>query len=91
MSFLWRKNKSNSLTNYGNPSPTDQDTNIDTGFAQNLKQSVVHDFIEETSLFSSLVRETLIKAFPAPDLRCKAAFTPANPCASAGGSEEAMI
>ena len=57
MSFLWRKNKSNSLTNYGNPSPTDQDTNIDTGFAQDLKQSVVHDFIEETSLFSSLVRK----------------------------------
>jgi len=38
-----------------------------------------------------LFRETLIKAFPAPDLRCEATKTPANPCASAGGSEEAMI
>jgi len=36
-------------------------------------------------------RETLMKAFPAPDLRCEATLTPANPCASAGGSEEAMI
>ncbi len=36
-------------------------------------------------------RETLIKAFPAPDLRCKAAYSPANPCASAEGSRDAMI
>ncbi len=36
-------------------------------------------------------RETLIKAFPAPDLRCEAAFSFANPCASAGGSKEVLI
>ncbi len=38
-----------------------------------------------------LVRETLIKAFPAPDLRCEATVSLANPCASAGGSEETLI
>ena len=54
MSFLWRKNKSNSLTNYGNPSPTDQD--IGTGFAQNLKKTV-HIFIEETLLCTFLTRK----------------------------------
>ncbi len=32
-----------------------------------------------------------MKAFPAPDLRYKAADSAANPCASAGGSEEAVI
>ena len=37
------------------------------------------------------VRETLIKAFPTQDLRCEVAYSPANPCASAGGSKEAMI
>ena len=37
------------------------------------------------------IKETLIKAFPAPDLRRKAAYSLANPCASAGGSKEAMI
>jgi len=36
------------------------------------------------------VRETLIKAFPAPDLRCEAAISLANPCASAGGSKETL-
>ena len=51
MSVLWRKNKSNSLTNYGNPSPIDQ--NIDTSFAQNLKESA-HCSIEETSLAAFL-------------------------------------
>ncbi len=35
-------------------------------------------------------RETLMKAFPAPDLRCKAAFSSANPCTSAKGSKEAI-
>ncbi len=38
-----------------------------------------------------LIRETLLKAFPAPDLRCEAAGSTANPCASAGGSEEAVV
>ena len=36
-------------------------------------------------------RETLIKAFPAPDSRREAAYSSANPCAFAKGSEEAMI
>jgi hypothetical protein len=36
-------------------------------------------------------RETLIKAFPAPDLRREAAHSFANPCASAGGSKEVLI
>jgi len=54
MSFLWRQNKSNSLTNYGNPSPTDQD--IDTSFAQNLKETV-RIFIEKTSLCTFLTRK----------------------------------
>lgn len=53
MSFLWRKNKSNSLTNYGKPSPTDQD--IDASFAQNLKKTV-QIFIEKTSLCAFLAR-----------------------------------
>ena len=38
-----------------------------------------------------IIKETLIKAFPAPDLRREAAHSFANPCASAGGSKEAMI
>jgi hypothetical protein len=33
----------------------------------------------------------LIKAFPAPNLRCEAAFSTANSCASAGGSKEILI
>ncbi len=37
------------------------------------------------------LRETLIKAFPAPDLRREAAHSFANPCASAGGSKEVLI
>lgn len=32
-----------------------------------------------------------MKAFPAPDLRREAAYTIANPCASAGGCKEVMI
>ena len=28
------------------------------------------------------IREMLVKAFPSPDLRCEAAYTAANPCAS---------
>ncbi len=32
-----------------------------------------------------------MKAFPAPDLRCEAADSLANPRASAGGPEEAVI
>lgn len=51
MSVLWRKYKSNSLTNYGNPSPTDQD--IETSFAQNLEKSA-YCSIEETSLAAFL-------------------------------------
>jgi hypothetical protein len=38
-----------------------------------------------------IFRETLIKAFPAPDLRREAAHSFANPCASAGGSKEVLI
>ncbi len=38
-----------------------------------------------------IYRETLIKAFPAPDLRREAAHSFANPCASAGGSKEVLI
>ena len=37
------------------------------------------------------VKETLIKAFPAPDLRRKAADSTVNPCASAGGAKEILI
>lgn len=55
MSSLWRKNKSNSLTDYGNPSPTEQETNIDPGFAQDLEKTV-HRSIEETSLYAFLAR-----------------------------------
>ena len=36
-------------------------------------------------------RETLIKAFPAPDLRREAANSTVNPCASAGGAMEILI
>lgn len=53
MSFLWRKSKGNSLTGYGNPSPTDQD--IDTGSAQNLKKSARRS-VEKTSLSTLLTR-----------------------------------
>jgi hypothetical protein len=35
--------------------------------------------------------ETLIKAFPAPNLRCEATFSTANSCASAGGIREILI
>lgn len=56
MSFLWGKKKCNSLTDYGNPSPTDQDTDIDTGFAQNLKKLVL-SYIEKTSLSVFLSRK----------------------------------
>ena len=37
------------------------------------------------------IRETLIKAFPAPDLRRKAANSAVNPCASARGAKEILI
>lgn len=53
MPLLWRKKKSNSLTNYGNPSPTEQD--IETGFAQNLKKSAKCS-IEGTWLTAFLTR-----------------------------------
>jgi len=39
----------------------------------------------------ALLRETLMKAFPAPDLRREAADSSANLCASAGGSKEVLI
>ena len=55
MSFLWRKQKSNSLTDYGNPSPTEQDTNIDSGPAQDLKKTVPFS-IEKTLLCAFLTR-----------------------------------
>jgi hypothetical protein len=35
--------------------------------------------------------ETLMKAFPAPNLRCEATFSAANSCASAGGIREILI
>lgn len=53
MSLLWRKKKSNPLTNYGNPSPAYQD--IAASFAQNLKKSA-HCSIEEISLAAFLSR-----------------------------------
>ena len=34
-----------------------------------------------------LLWETLIKAFPSPDLRCEAAFSLANPCDPPNGAE----
>jgi len=37
------------------------------------------------------LREALIQAFPAPDLRREAAFSFANLCASAGGSQEVLM
>ncbi len=37
-----------------------------------------------------VLRETLIKAFPVPDLRCEAAPSYANPCISAGGAKETL-
>ncbi len=43
------------------------------------------------AFYVQVFRETLMKAFPVPDLRCEAAFSFANPCASAGGSEEDAI
>lgn len=33
----------------------------------------------------------LVRAFPAPDLRRRVTYSPANPYASAGGFQEAMI
>lgn len=56
MSFLWRKQKSNSLTDYGNPSPTEQDISIDSGPAQDLKRTV-HLSVEKTLLCAFLVRK----------------------------------
>jgi len=38
-----------------------------------------------------LLRETLIKVFPAPDLRREAAYSSANLCASATDSKEVLI
>jgi hypothetical protein len=62
------------------------------------KSSLSGDGSENTSHSPSMVyaaalssRETLIKAFPAPDLRREAAHSFANPCASAGGSKEVLI
>ncbi|MCM1541089.1 MAG: hypothetical protein NC121_07495 [Blautia sp.] len=56
MSFLWRKKKCNSLTDYGNPSPTDQDINIEPGFAQSPDESV-QTSIERTSLSAFFTRK----------------------------------
>ena len=36
------------------------------------------------------VRETLMKAFPPPDLRCEAAISSANPCDPPEGFKEAL-
>jgi hypothetical protein len=38
-----------------------------------------------------LIKETLIPAFPAPNLRSEAAFSTANSCASSGGAKEILI
>ena len=45
----------------------------------------------EGGVLADYIRETLIKEFPAPALRRKAANSTANPCASAGGTEETLI
>ena len=37
------------------------------------------------------IRETLIKAFPSPDLRCEAAISLANPCDPPEASKEMLI
>ncbi len=37
------------------------------------------------------IRETLIKAFPPPDLRCEAAISLANPCDPPEASKEMLI
>lgn len=55
MSLLWRKKKSNFITNYGNPSPIKQ--NITISFAQNLKKLLKHS-IEGTSLPAFFFRKT---------------------------------
>lgn len=55
MSLLWRKKKSNFLTNYGNPSPIKQ--NITISFAQNLKKLLKRS-IEGTSPPAFLFRKT---------------------------------
>jgi len=44
-----------------------------------------------TGLCWHAFRETLIKAFPSPDLRCEAAISPANPCDPPAAAKEAMI
>lgn len=56
MSFLWRKQKSNLLTDYGNPSPTEQDISIDSGPAQDLKRTVPLS-VEKTLLCAFLARK----------------------------------
>ena len=38
----------------------------------------------------AVFRETLMKAFPFPDLRCEAAISAANPCDPPEGSKEAL-
>ena len=43
------------------------------------------------SVLAGIVRETPIKAFPSPDLRCKAANSVANPCDPPKVSKEMLI
>ena len=38
-----------------------------------------------------MIMETLIKAFPSPDLRCEAAFSLANPCDPPEVAKEMLI
>ncbi len=66
MPFLWRRNKSNPLTNYGNPSPTDQD--IGAGFAQNLHNSGNRLSMLKRSIPIS-IEGTLLSAFLSRRLR----------------------
>ena len=49
----------------------------------------VHD--DPSLLFRCLFRETLIKAFPSPDLRCEAAFSLANLCDPPEIAKEMLI
>ncbi len=46
---------------------------------------------EHNGSFNFVVRETLIKAFPSPDLRCEAANSFANPCDPPAAAKEMLI
>lgn len=46
---------------------------------------------ENFNAVQPVIKKTLIKTFPAPDLRRQAAYFPANPRASAKNSKESLI